>query len=202
MGVAAAAIPYIVAAAGTAVQMYNTRQTAKKQDAALAQGIRQKAETQRRADQKIASTVDQITDSTPMNERQQTMAAYQDALRGTEQQASAGQTLSGLSQAYDEATSAGTNRANKYVQGIANALGTIDAAGLQRQREGFGTANLASDLRVLNREQEGQDFLSRLKASSIRRNPWLDAAASAAKAYGGNAGGSIDWNNLGSFGGV
>lgn len=202
MGAVAPAIPYIAAALGTAATIYNTNRTAKKQDAALAQGIAQKAATQRKADQKIAAAVEQLGVSSPAAERQQTMAAFQDALRGTEQQAAAGQTLGGLSKAYDEATQAGSSRANQYVQGVAKALSAIDAAGLQRQREGFGTADLSTNLRILGREQEGQDFLSRLKAQSIRRNPWIDAFAGAAKAYGSGAGGNVDWGNLGSFGGV
>lgn len=202
MGVAAGVIPYIIAAAGTAATIYNTNRTQRKQDNALAEGIRQKSATQRRADQTISQAVEGLSGSSPAAEKASTLSSYQDALRGSERQASAGQTLTGLSKDYDEATRAGSDRANKYVQGVANALSTIDAAGQQRQREAFGTADLATNLRVLDREQEGQDYLSRLRASSIRRNPWIDAAAGAAKAYGSAGGGNVDWGNLGSWGGV
>lgn len=199
MGAAAAAIPYIIAAVGTAATVYNSNKTARKQDNALAQGIRDKAATQRKADQKISTAVDELGGSGPGGEKQSTLASYQDALRGTEQQAAAGQTLGGLSKSYDEATNANAVKSNKYLSGITDALSTIDAAGQQRQREGFGTADLATNLRVLGREQEGQDFLSRLKAQSIRRNPWIDAFAGAAQSYGSMAGGGASG---GGFGGV
>lgn len=185
MGVLAPAIPYIAAAVATGASIYNTNRTAKKQDQALAAGIRKKAEVQRRADSRIASELTQLEGSTSADEQRSTLDQYQNALRGTDQQAQAGQALSGLSKEYDLATGAAQQRTKGYVDQVANSLSRIDAAGLQRQGEGMRVADLGTDLRVLGREGEGIDYLSNLKAQSIRRNPYIDALSSALNSYGG-----------------
>lgn len=184
----AAAAPIIAAVVGAGASYYNANQTAKKQDQAIAAGIRQQSATQRKADERLGQTLGQLEQSSPSDAIAETRQSYQDALRGTETQASAGQALSGLSKAYDEAAGAGQARAGDYVSNVADALSRIDAAGLQRQREGFTVGNLGTDLSVLGRESEGIDFLSRLKAQGIRSNPYLDALAGVAQGYSGGAG--------------
>jgi len=194
MGVAAAAIPYVAAAVAAGASVYNTNRTAKKQDQALAAGIRQKAAVQRRADEKIASELTQLENSTSADEQQSTLNQYQNALRGTDQQAQAGQALSGLSKEYDAATGAAQQRTKGYVDQVANSLSRIDAAGLQRQGEGMRVADLGTNLRVLGREGEGIDYLSNLKAQGIRRNPYIDALSSALNSYGGGVSGAAGGN--------
>lgn len=192
----AAALPLIALAASTAATAYNTRQTMKKADAALASGIRKRAATQRRADAKIDQAITETGASRP--DAASINQQYQQALQGTEQNARAGQTLSGLSKEYDAATTAATAGREASVSKVADLLSRIDAASQQREREGQARANLGSNLGVLERESQGQDFLAKLKAQSVRRNPWLDMFAKGLQAYATRgAGGSIG-SSLGS----
>lgn len=190
MGTFAAALPYIAAVVATGASVYNTNRTAKKQDEAVAAGIRKKSEVQRRADGKIADELTQLEGSTSADERQSTLNQYQNALRGTDQQAQAGQALSGLSKEYDAATGAAQQRTKGYVDQVANSLSRIDAAGLQRQGEGMRVADLGTNLRVLGREGEGIDYLANMKAQGVRRNPYIDALSSALNSYGGGMSGA------------
>lgn len=190
----AAAIPLIALAVGTGAGVYNANQQAKKQDRALAEGIRQQSATQRRADQRLGETLGELEQSRPSDAIAQTRQSYEDALRGTASNAVAGQAISGLSKAYDEATNAGQARASESVANVADALSRIDAAGLQRQNEAFRTGDLGMDLSVLGREAQGIDFLSRMKAQGIRRDPWLDAFAGALQGYGSSAANSSLYN--------
>lgn len=175
-------------AAGASV--YNSRQTIKKQDQAVAEGIRQKSRVQQRADKRIGEELNQLQRSTPEAERVGAVTQYRDALRGTEQQAQAGQALAGLSREYDAATTAGQQRTGGYLSDVINSLSRIDAAGLQRQREGISAGNLSTDLRMLGREAEGIDFLANMRARGVRRNPYLDALSAGLSAYSAGAGGS------------
>ncbi len=177
----------IVAAAASA---YNTNRVAKKQDQAVAQGIREKARVQRNADAKIAEELTSLEKSTSADEQQTTLGQYQDALRGTERQAQAGQALAGLSKEYDAATSAAQGRTSDYLSQVVNSLSRIDAAGLQRQGEGMRMADLGTNLSVLGREAGGIDYLANMRAQGVRRDPAIDAFAAGLNAYAGGASGA------------
>jgi len=195
-----AAVAAAIIAAGASY--YNSQRVAKKQDQAIAQGIREKSKVQRRADAKIADELTQLGKSTSKQDQQSTLGQYQEALRGTEQQAQAGQALAGLSKEYDAATSAAQAGSRNYVAQVADALSRIDAPSLQRQREGFRIGDLGTDLRVLGREAGGIDFLANMRAQGVRRNPYIDALAAGLSAYGGGAGGgtSTATSSAGGFG--
>lgn len=177
-----------IALAAAAASAYNTQRTARKQDQQIAAGIREKSRVQRQADKRITDELDQLQRSTSKDDQQGAVAQYQQALRGTQQQAQAGQALAGLSQEYDAATNAAQAQTGNYVSQVVDSLSRIDAAGLQRQREGMRVGELGTDLRVLGREAEGIDFLSNLRAQGVRRNPYLDALAAGLNAYGGGVG--------------
>lgn len=179
-----------VAIAAAAASAYNTNRVAKKQDQAVAQGIREKSRVQRNADAKIADELTSLERSTSTDEQQTTLGQYQDALRGTERQAQAGQALAGLSKEYDAATGAAQGRTSDYLSQVINSLSRIDAAGLQRQGEGMRMNDLGSNLSVLGREAGGIDFLANMRAQGVRRDPAIDAFAAGLNAYGGGLGGS------------
>lgn len=182
------AVAAALVAAGASA--YNSNRVAKKQDQAIAQGIREKSKVQRRADAKIADELTSLEKSTSADEQQTTLGQYQDALRGTERQAQAGQALAGLSKEYDAATGAAQGRTSDYLSQVVNSLSRIDAAGLQRQGEGMRMNDLGANLSVLGREGEGIDFLANMRAQGVRRDPAIDAFAAGLNAYGGGLGSS------------
>lgn len=183
MGVAAPFIPYIAAAAAAGAQYYNTRQTGKRQDEALAAGIRQQSKTQRKADERVQQTIGEIAGSSPADATAAAREGYQQAVRGTDQMAASGQALSGLSEAYDQAARAANTTAAGRTGAVADLLSRIDAPLQQRQSEGFRVGDLGTDLSILKRTSQGQDFLSRLKAQGVRRNPWIDAFSAGLQGY-------------------
>jgi len=178
------------AAVAAGASAYNTNRVAKKQDQEIARGIREKSKVQRRADAKIADELTNLERSTSADEQQTTMGQYQNALRGTDRQAQAGQALTGLSKEYDAATGAAQGRTNDYLSQVINSLSRIDAAGLQRQGEGMRMADLGTNLSVLGREAGGIDFLSNMRAQGVRRNAAIDAFAAGLNAYAGGASGA------------
>ena len=182
------AVAAAIVAAGASA--YNTNRVAKKQDQAIAQDIREKAKVQQRADAKIADELTSLEKSTSTDEQQTTLGQYQDALRGTERQAQAGQALTGLSKEYDAATGAAQGRTSDYLSQVVNSLSRIDAAGLQRQGEGMRMNDLGANLSVLGREAGGIDFLANMRAQGVRRDPAIDAFAAGLNAYGGGLGGA------------
>lgn len=184
----AAALPLVALAVGTGVQTYNARQTAKKQDQALAEGIRKQAGEQRRADQRVSEAIGQIEGSSPTDAIRAARQGYQTAIQGTEGMARAGQAVSGLSDEYDAASRDATRTASGNVSNIADLLSRIDAPLSQRQAEGFLASDLSTDLGVIRRRAQGQDQLARLRASQIRNNPWVDAFAGALQGYGASGG--------------
>lgn len=151
--------------------------------------MRQKAATQRRADERIAQTVSDLGQSSPADAIAQAREGYQTAIRGTEGMAASGQALSGLSEAYDQAArSANTDAAGRTGK-VADLLARIDAPINQRQQEGFQVGDLRTNLNVLTRDAGQQDFLAKLKAQGVRRNPWIDAFSAGLQGYA-SAGGS------------
>jgi hypothetical protein len=185
----AAALPLVALAVGTGAQVYNQNRTAKRQDEALAAGIRKQAGEQRRADQRIGEAIGQIEQSSPADAIRQAREGYQTAIRGTEGLARSGQALSGLSDEFDAASRDANAQAAGRVGKIADLLSRIDAPLQQRQGEGFLSQDLSTDLGVIRRRAQGQDQLARLRASQIRNNPWIDAFAGAAKGYASTYGG-------------
>lgn len=193
MGVAAPFIPYAIAALSTAATIYNTNRTARKADEAAAAGIRSQAATQRKATSRVDEALAQIGKSSPDQAQASALQQYQQATRGTEQQARAGQAIEGLSKAYDAATQAGQGNVAGKIGTIADLLSRIDAPALQRQQEAFVQGNLGSALDVLGKESQGQNFLTGLKVNAVRRSPYIDAFAAglnaAAKNYAATSGG-------------
>ena len=126
--------------------------------------------------------------SNPEGERQSALQQYGEALRGSEQQAAAGQALAGLSSEYDAATSANEAKSQAYLGKLTDVLSRLDAPMMQRQREGFGMQGLGRDLSVIGREAQGIDWLANMRAQGVRRNPYIDALAAGLNAYAGGVG--------------
>ncbi len=82
-------------------------------------------------------------------------------------------------------------------------MARIDAPQQLRRREGLSSGNLASQLGLIGRQAQSDDYLANLELQSIRANPWLTAAAQAAQGYAqgysGRAGAST--SSAGSTGG-
>lgn len=189
MGAATTAmiIASLAAAGGSA---YNTQQTAKRQDAAAAEGIRRQSENQRRATANVNKTVEQVGKSSAEPDRMQALEQFLTAIRQRAGQARQGMGATGLSSAYDQLAGSEAANAEQYALGQAGNLATIEGATRQRQREGNAFGDLGMNLDAMSGDVRGDQFLTDLRVRGIRRNPWIDAASAAAGGYASGAYGS------------
>lgn len=174
----------LMSAAATGLQYENTRRTANKQDGQAAQGIRNQAAKQRVADARVDEEVQKLKGSTAEDERRERLADYMTTIQRSKGGMTAGLTPQVGSQAFkgDSAeAAAGVEAATADRAGL---LSRVDAAGMQRQGEGFGFGNLATDINRISREAKGDAFIDELRLRAIRRNPWMDMAASGLQAAG------------------
>lgn len=178
-------IPAALSLLSGGMSYYNTRQTAKKQDNALASQIQHQRQVQQEADARTRSLIQQQGQRNDSAEKAKGMAANTGVLAANQQQAmNPLRTQGAVSQAY-------ANSGANAVQGIANygnnqadLLSSIAAPGQERQNNIKNLDNYNSDIGLLKRKAEGQNYLDQLKFQSIHRNPWLDFGASMASGLG------------------
>ncbi len=182
------ALAAAAAAAGTSA--YNTNQTAKKQDRALAGSIRNQDKKQQEIDARINKEVQELSQSNSADERAESLANYTDTVRKGSGDITAGLTPGIGSDAFKADAAKGAQGTLDYAGNIAGLMSRIDAPSMQRRGEAFGYGRLATDNNMIAREARGQAFLDELRLRSIQRNPWLDAAAATMSSYGGNFSGA------------
>lgn len=185
-GATTTAILLALAAAGT--QAYNTNQTNKRTDQEAAAGLRRQNEKQRKADTVVDKLIKDTGASTPEGEKNSAMAQFQKALAASSGMTNSG--LGGIAGASDKFNADQQQAAagvSQYGNEVADRLARIDAPRYQRQREGNLREDAGTDIGIIKRESAGEDFLNKLKLQGIRRNPWLDAAATAMSSYAGSS---------------
>jgi hypothetical protein len=195
-------IALALAAAAAGGNYYNTQQTAKHTDNALADQIRQQSERQREADAQVNDLVQKRAGSDASGEREKTLGGYLDQVRAATGAATSGLGQVGrVSNAYQQSANDAALGVTDYGQKTAQLMSRIDAPAQQRQREALENAQFQTDLGLIKRNASGDDFLARLRLQNIRRNPWIDAASSlaggAASSVAGGAGSTggtaTDW---------
>jgi hypothetical protein len=166
-----------LAAAGSA---YNTNRTAKKQDAAAAQGISRQAALQAENNANINRTLQFGQQSKPDDFEANRLGQYSQAIRAKLAQANSGLQGSGASSAaFKEAANDAGGQAKGYADTLGGLMAKMDAPTLQRQEESYSYGNLGMDLDRQRSSIQGEDFLTRLRVGGIRRNPYIDAASAA-----------------------
>jgi hypothetical protein len=190
-------IPLAIAAVSTGAQVYNTRRTANKQDAALAGSIRNQASKQRQIDARTNAEVAKLEQSRSADEAAASRAAYGEQLRRNRAAMEGGLTPNVGSAAFKEDAAQGVKEVGGYADETAGLMSRMDAPTMQRQGEGFGFQQLATDNMITGREAQGQAFMDDLRLRAIRRNPWIDAASQIGMAYAGTMGGGMGASGAG-----
>lgn len=169
-----------LAAAGAGVNAYNTNKTLDRRDAAAADAIRNQGRLQREADTQVADQLAQLQGSSLEGDRAKRLAQFMETLtanrrgaRGVDMGAELG------SAAFRAANDAGSSAADQAALRTAGQLATIDAATMQRDREGQAYGRLATDLNLVQRKSAGQKWIDDLRAAAIRRNAGLDVLSGA-----------------------
>lgn len=202
------AIALALMAASTAATAYNAKQTGDKADNQAASGIRQQAANQAEVNSRLNKTIGDVGKSTLAPVRDATTKNYLNQVQTSLAQANAGLNQRGISQQFDEMAGGAANDAKDYGDNAAKLLGTIDAAGMQRQNEGNQFGKLGQDLSIMEGNIKGDAFLNEMKMRGIKRNPYIDLAAglmssgagAAASSGTGTYGGQTGFNSSADLG--
>jgi hypothetical protein len=185
------AIGLALAAAAAGGSYYNTTKTAERQDNQAALGIQNQSRIQKQADTKVNDAVAKLADSNAASAKQSRLDDYMNVLRRNRSTTEAGLTPVIGSDTFKTDAATAANDASSYADKTAGLMARMDAPGIQRQQEGFDYGNLATDIGLIGRESQGQNFLDQLKLGRIRRNAKIDLASGLlSAAAGGVAGGA------------
>lgn len=184
----------VLALAAATANHVNQKQVAKKQDKILAAQITQKGKRQDAADQAVSAALRDRALSTSEQNRSSTAGQYLDQVRAAQAGATQGLGQVGaVSNAYQQSANDAALGIGDYADKTAGLMARIDAPVQQRQREARDSDRLQSELGLLGRMSEGDDYITQLKLRNVRANPWLTAAASlmggAAQGAASSAGG-------------
>lgn len=196
------AIALAAAAAGTSY--YNTKTTEKKQDNALADQILNQSKRQKEADGKVNEQVTALQGSTSSDERAKSMDDYMKALTRNRGKIQSGLTDEGIGgQAFNTNVAAANDATMTGATANANLMSRMDAPTMQRQGEAFGFGKLATDLSLIGRQAQGDNYLDELRLRGIRRNAELDlasglmgSASGSVAGYSGGGGASATANGV------
>lgn len=165
----AAIVGLIMAIVGAATQMYASNQANKAAQARMNEGYMQLRDSQDKINQKIA----EATGNYQTNNRENTQAAEAERIANdiktdvaeSQQIRDAQQTTVGnVSNDYEAAKAAASQKTNEEMNAFADLLGTIRSAGMLRQKEGFNTARIGQDIQFLGRNAQGNMMVTQDEA--------------------------------------
>lgn len=181
------ALPMILSAVGSGVQMVSQNRALRDRDEAIARGMRARELLSREADTRVRRQIDDLGASTPEMERKEQNDAFVEALRKSKT-ADGGDDLGSVGAVSDRfAADVGQARSNALTEGktLSGQLAAIDAPGLQRQREARMFGDTATDLSMIGDRADSLDFLTQLRANNASTvNPGVTALGSGLTAFG------------------
>jgi hypothetical protein len=172
-------------AAGTSY--VNARNTAHKQDALLAQQIRDQGALQKKANARTSDLLAGLAKDTSGQDKAKSQAQIQQTIAEHAGNAtSALEAPASASAAYKKAGSDAQLGITDYGNVLANLQSSIDAPTLQRQREARDYLDpYATDIGSIARQSRGSAFLSDLALRGVRPNPTLSLVSGLAGAASG-----------------
>jgi hypothetical protein len=198
---AAFLIPTLLSAAGTAAQYVNTSQANSRQNAAETQAIIGQQQDQSKAAGDVNKLTQQIATNTPQQLQDKATSQYVQQLRSNAASTQPGAAAApGADARYVAGQKAAGTEVQNYGDTLAAEKGATDAAVRQRQNEGLGMGDLATQLSGINQKSYGQAFVDQLRAQAAgTQNPWVTAGASAlqngASTYAKNSPYGPAWGN-------
>lgn len=170
------AIALALAAAAAGTSYYNTQKTAKNADNALALQIANQGKKQQQADAKTDEEVNKLKASNSADERAKALTGYLDTLKTGRQKLEAGLTPNFGSAAFQADAANDAKGVEQFAADRAGLLSRMDAPVDQRRGEGYDYGRLGTDLQLISREAQGQNFLDELNVKrKSQRNAGLDA---------------------------
>lgn len=169
-------IGLILTAAGGGTKAVNANISARRQDRAAAEGIRQQGELQRGANEQLNERVAEIGANTGESERADALEGFLNTLRDSSDITGADSDPLALGGSrFAERVSGGEATTRNIGTERAGRLSVIDAAGRQRVNERSRVADTAGQLSEIQRQSKAKDFITRLRIASKRPNAFVDA---------------------------
>lgn len=184
---AAFLVPALISAAGTAAQYVNTSQANSRQNAAETQSIIDQQQQSSKASGDVGKLTQQIATSNPAQLADKATSQYVQQLRTNAASAQPGAAAApGADPRYAAEQKAASSTVQNYGDTLASEKGATDAAVRQRQNEGLGMNDLATQLGGINQSSYGQAFVDQLRAQAAGTpNPWVTMGSAALQNYGG-----------------
>ncbi len=174
-------------ALGHGVDAYNQDRAHRRQSRQLRHGLTQQQARQSEADASLGDLMSAMEGSGPADDRASLNDAYmQQLMRTRRMQTGAIPTLDGASSRYAADAAGASTDIGQYGARLSDIMARADAPILQRQGEQQLMARTASDIQGVARGAQSDDFLTRLRASQMRPNPWVAFMADLAARAGAN----------------
>lgn len=185
-----------LAAIGAATSYVNARNTANRQDSALAASLRQQGQLQQQANAQTNQLVQKVGDSSAQPAQKSLMQQFTDVLNAKKANATGGLNQVGkVSDAYNQAANDAASGIADYGNQRAGVISAIDAPTMQRTAEGEDLQSYATALNNIKGQSQAQQFLTQMRLKGIAPNPWLTAvsgisggAAQGLASYGASGG--------------
>lgn len=190
MGTEAAWVPLVMAAVSAGATYYDNRQQVKRSDRIALDSLQQTSARQKKADNVTQQMLQEFAGSNAEGEKQSTLRGFLDQLTRAQPEAQRGlQTRGGESETFRKDAADAALGVTAQGERYADLSSRLDAPAMQRTRERNTLFDRGMDIGMIGREQEGADRHSKLLLSQVRSNPWLQALAQGASAYGSSYGG-------------
>lgn len=179
------AVTAMVAAA--ALTAYNEKETARKQDRAVSQGILQHMQATRDQSTAMQKAFAQLKGSNAQPAVEQAKAGYMKALSANPTMGTQPAQVGALSDAYRQAAGTAANDSAGQAAKTAGLMAITDAPAIQRQDETGQIGKLQAALGTMGIAANDASNQAMLRARGIRPNAWINLAATALSAYGRGA---------------
>lgn len=190
-------IPLAISLAGAALQADETSRVQRKNEDTLNTQLIQRGNRQRTADERVDKEVQELADSTSEDERVKRLGQYMDTLERGKRMATAGLTPNVGSSAFQQDAAQAAADVMTGAGQRAGLMARIDAPQLQRQGEAFSYGRAATDLDLIKRQAEGDEFVNQIRLRAIRRRPEIDLIAGALSSAGGAMAGGAAGGGIG-----
>lgn len=192
----------ITAGAGQGLKAFNEWQTAEDRDDAIRLAMQNRGRWQDKMDARFMDTVHGQIGQTPEAERIKAMGEFMQAFKTAQPEMAGGAGSPAGSKRAQETAASTSAGLQGFGRREADVTARIAAPQRMRLNQSLENSRTGSDLQLLSRFMEGQDFLDQLRIlRKSRANPWMDLAGDlligAGQGMGMSGGGTSSLGNAG-----